>query len=96
MKEFKSICKTKRKKIYSDLKKQYADYCKRGLALDLSRGKPNSEQLDVSQALLSYPITTEDCLIGGVDCRNYGIVDGIPEAKKLFSDLLEIPKEYIS
>ncbi len=96
MKDFKTICKSERKKLYSELIKQYKEYKERGLSLDLSRGKPNAEQLDVSQALLSYPITTEDCLAGGVDVRNYGIVDGIPEAKSLFSELLGIPKEYIS
>ena len=96
MKDFQSLTAAERKKLLCDLKKQYNEYCEKKLSLDLSRGKPNAEQLDVSQELLSYPITPEDCVIGGVDCRNYGILDGVPSAKKLFSELLGVPTEYIS
>ena len=72
---------------------QYAEYMARQLKLDMSRGKPAGTQLDVTNGILdaleSY--ITED----GLDARNYGVLDGIPEAKRLFSELLNIPDEKI-
>ncbi len=71
---------------------QYEVLKSRGLSLDLSRGKPGREQLDMLGGMLTAISSAEDC-IGetGVDCRNYGVLDGIPEAKRLFSELLGIP-----
>ena len=67
-----------------------------GLSLDLTRGKPGRAQLDLSAGMLSVISHTEDCIgESGLDCRNYGVLDGIPEAKRLFSDLLGIPAERI-
>ncbi len=67
-----------------------------GLSLDLSRGKPDSEQLRLSDGMLSVIANEADCMTeGGFDCRNYGLFDGIPEAKKMFSELLGIPENYI-
>ena len=81
---------------YSKLLKEYDEYCKRGLSLDLSRGKPNSMQLDVSQGLMSVDMDKESCFSkDGVDCRNYGLLDGLDEMKSFFSELLGIKKEYI-
>lgn len=78
------------------LEEDYARICNLGLNLDLSRGKPASDQLALSEGLLTCISSGEDCITeGGFDTRNYGLFDGIPEAKKLFSDLLGIPKEYI-
>ncbi len=69
--------------------------CKLKLSLDLSRGKPITEQLDLSDALLTSITGEHGDYIGerGFDYRNYGLLDGIPEAKRLFSQLLDIPTE---
>ena len=62
----------------------------------MSRGKPNKEQLDLTEGMLSVISCDDDCKSeSGTDCRNYGVLDGIPEAKKLFSDLLGIPTKNI-
>ena len=70
------------------LEKKYADYVGQKLKLDMSRGKPASTQLDLNNDILSTLETyiTED----GTDARNYGVLDGLSEAKKLFSKLLNI------
>jgi DNA-binding transcriptional MocR family regulator len=62
----------------------------------MSRGKPCTEQLDLSREMLDFPSSTDCCKAkDGVDCRNYGVIDGIPEAKELFSSLLEVSPEKI-
>lgn len=75
----------------ASLKKTYEGYKSQGLSLDMSRGKPASSQLDLSRDLLKKPdsFITES----GIDVRNYGILDGIPECKALFSELLGIAPE---
>lgn len=66
------------------------------LTLDLTRGKPNQAQLDLSSGMLSIISDRGDCFsASGLDCRNYGILDGLPETKKLFSDLLGLPAKNI-
>ena len=76
-----------------EVQKQYEAFKAQGLKLDMSRGKPAAAQLDLTNGLFSAldDYHTES----GLDARNYGVLDGIPEAKKLFSDLLGIPAEKI-
>lgn len=77
------------------LRAEYESFRARGLALDMTRGKPCTEQLDLSLGLL-------DCLgrdfraADGTDCRNYGVLEGLPEARAVFAELLEVqPAEVI-
>jgi len=81
---------------YEALKVAYENVKAKGLKLDISRGKPCTEQLNLSDGMLKYVQTAEDCRAeNGFDCRNYGLFDGVPEAKKLFSELLNMPAENI-
>ncbi len=81
---------------YENVRAAYEDYRSCGLSLDLSRGKPNTEQLDHSQQMLNQPRPKEECFSeSGIDCRNYGVLDGLPEMRRLFGDLLSIAPERI-
>lgn len=78
------------------LNSQYEEVKGLGLKLDMSRGKPNTEQLDITEGMLGIIDRGEDCLAeSGLDCRNYGLLDGIPEAKKLLAEVYGIPAESI-
>ena len=69
---------------------------KQNISLDLTRGKPGRAQLDLSSDMLTTLSSSEDCFTeAGLDCRNYGVLDGIPEAKRLFSELLGLPESRI-
>lgn len=61
----------------------------------MARGKPAADQLDTVEGLLSVLKTNDQCIVNGVDYRNYGILDGIPAAKKLFSQILCTPEDQI-
>ncbi|MBE6588406.1 MAG: aminotransferase class I/II-fold pyridoxal phosphate-dependent enzyme [Ruminococcaceae bacterium] len=73
-----------------------SEFSAKGLNLDLTRGKPGNDQLAISEEMLGVISSSEDCVCeNGTDCRNYGVLDGIPEAKRLFSELLEIPERFL-
>ena len=77
------------------LNKEYAEAKAKGLALDMSRGKPSAKQLDVSLGLLDTINSSSDLkALDGTDCRNYG-VDGIPEAKKLMADMMGTTPDHV-
>ena len=97
MKSYKELSKKEQEKLYGELLSEYNAYKAKGLSLDLSRGKPNSDQLDISLPLLSESRPREKCFSeNGIDCRNYGVLDGIPEMKRLFSETLGLKTEYIA
>lgn len=93
MKKVTEMSKEELLELKKELEKQYEDLKAQGLKLDMSRGKPAPAQLDFSNGILTAldDYHTE----AGADARNYGILDGIPEMKQLFSDLLGIPTEKI-
>lgn len=78
------------------LNKEYAEVKAKGLALDMSRGKPSAKQLDVSLGLLDTINSSSDLkALDGTDCRNYGVLDGIPEAKKLMADMMGTTPDHV-
>ena len=77
------------------VKKEYADIKAQGLSIDMSRGKPGSDQLDISDGMLKVLDDGDFKCESGLDVRNYGMLDGIPECKKLFADLLEVKPENV-
>ena len=82
--------------LLSELNQEYEEMKALGLTLDMSRGKPSSTQLDVSNDMMNVfnsesDFRTED----GIDCRNYGNLEGIPQARKLMGDLLGVPAENV-
>jgi len=83
----------------SDLHAQYtgayADLCAQGLKLDLTRGKPSSAQLNLSDELLTLPGPGGYTDASGVDCRNYGGGTGLLELREIFAPLLNVPVEQL-
>lgn len=73
------------------LEKAYEDAKEKGLKLDMSRGKPSVAQLDMTMGIMSVlDKDTEMKTLDGTDCRNYGMMDGIPEAKQLMADMMGV------
>ena len=80
----------------AELQAAYDGYCARQLKLDMSRGKPGPEQLDLTMEMLGCIDGPEDCrMANGMDARNYGMLDGAPEAKTLFADILGVSPEHV-
>lgn len=75
--------------------KEYEELKAQGLSIDMSRGKPGADQLDISDGMLKVLDDGNFKCESGLDVRNYGILDGIPECKKLFADLLEVKPENV-
>ena len=84
-----------RSSLYNALKKEYEGAKAKGLKLDLSRGKPCAEQLDLSMPMLKETCTETYLASDGFDCRNYGLLQGIPEMRAFFAELTGIPASNI-
>lgn len=75
---------------------EYNNFKAKGLKLDMSRGKPGVEQLNISAKILDIINSTSDCKTReGVECRNYGLADGILEIKELFGKLMQVPSDWV-
>lgn len=96
MKAYKDLSKEELLTLQEQLNKKYEEAMVKGLKLDMSRGKPAASQLDMEMDFMNVlnadsVLKTEE----GVDCRNYGVMDGIPEAKKLIGDVLGVPADNV-
>ncbi len=77
------------------LRERYDGFVRRGLNLDMTRGKPCAEQLELAGGLLEVLSRSDYRAQDGTDCRNYGGLDGLPEAKALFAALAGVRPEEI-
>lgn len=92
MKNFYNLTKKELLQEKEKLQKQYNNYLKQNLNLDMSRGKPCKQQLDLSNDMLNINDYISNY---NIDLRNYGILDGIKEAKQFFGNLLDINENNI-
>lgn len=74
---------------HAEVKAEYEACKAKGLKLDMSRGKPEKQQLDLSNALFSLP-TAESYMCDGIDARNYGTMEGLPACRALFAEILGV------
>jgi DNA-binding transcriptional MocR family regulator len=96
MKSLKEMGTDELLQLKAELEKSFEDAKGKGLKLDMSRGKPSVSQLDMGMDIMdvlnsSTKLSTE----GGMDCRNYGVLDGILEAKKLMADIMEVSPDNV-
>ena len=96
MTAYKDLSKEELLELKSGLEAQFEEVKAKGLKLDMPRGKPSADQPNLSMGMMDtltsgVDLTCED----GVDCRNYGGLDGIDEAKQLLADMMEVPKDNV-
>ena len=96
MKAYKDLSKEELKSLHESLSAEYEDVKKLGLKLDMSRGKPGKDQLDICNEMLDVINSESDFKAeDGTEVRNYGGLDGIPEAKQLMADMVGVDKESV-
>ena len=96
MAAYKDLSVEELESMKKELDKQFEEVKAKGLKLDMSRGKPSAEQLNLSMGMMDVLNSDSDMICTeGVDCRNYGVLDGIAEAKQLLADMMEVPKDNI-
>ena len=96
MKKYTEMTREELLELQAELGKEFSRVKELGLNLDMSRGKPGTEQLDLSMAMMDVLHAGADLRCEtGVDCRNYGVIDGIPEAKRLLGEMCEVGPEQV-
>ena len=88
MMKYTEMIVQQRKAEYAAVLAEYEKQKALGLKLNMARGKPGREQLDMVTDLCNILVKPEDFISDGIDSRNYGNVDGLPAAKALFADIL--------
>ena len=91
MKPYAEMSKEELTALRRELKAKYHEFQTRDLKLDMSRGKPSVDQLDLSMGMMDVLSSDDDLTCeDGTDCRNYGVLTGIDEAKELLADMMEV------
>ncbi len=93
---YEQLSREELQKELESLKEEYQKICESDISLDMSRGKPGPEQLDLSMGMFDvFNSSSEIKASNGLDCRNYGVMDGLPEAKQMMADIMGTDPEHI-
>lgn len=96
MTAYKDLTTEELLKLKAELEAEFEDVKGKGLTLNMARGKPSAEQLNLSMKMMDVLTSDMNLLCDdGTDCRNYGVVDGISEAKQLLADMMEVPRDNV-
>lgn len=96
MKPYKEMSKEELVSLKAELERAFEDAKGKGLKLDMSRGKPTPAQLDMAMDIMDVLNSDSDMKTeAGIDCRNYGLMDGIPEAKQLMGEMMGVPADNV-
>lgn len=96
MTEYKDLSTDEMRTLYDALEKQYEEYCALNLELNMARGKPSPEQLELSMPMLDCMNSKSDYRAAdGTDCRNYGVLAGLPEARAFIAGMLDVAPEQV-
>ncbi len=91
MKKYTEMTREELEALQAELKAKYKEYQAKDLKLNMARGKPCVEQLNLSMGMMDVLSASSDLTCDdGTDCRNYGVLDGIHEAKVLLADMMEV------
>jgi len=96
MKPYKEMSREELVSLKGELEEKFEEAKGKGLKLDMSRGKQSTAQLDMTMSIMN--VLDSDSVLkteNGVDCRNYGLMDGIPEVKKLLGDMMGVPAQNV-
>ena len=96
MKPYCDMTREELEALREKLVREFEEVKGKGLKLDMSRGKPSKDQLDLSNDMMDVVNSSSDFNSeSGMDCRNYGVLDGIPEAKKLMAEMCQVSPEQV-
>jgi len=95
MTDFQQLSPQELQENQHQLQKRYREFQSQNISLDMTRGKPCPEQLDLAMGLFDCVDDSHYAAQDGSDCRNYGGLDGLPEAKALFAELMEVEADEI-
>lgn len=86
--DYMALSAAERQQEYDKVSAEYESWKAKGLKLNMARGKPSKQQLDLVSGILTALTSAEECVDSGVDARNYGELKGLESARKLFADIL--------
>ena len=95
MKSYLEMTKEELLTLKEQLSEEYNDVKAKGFSLDMTRGKPSAEQLDLTMGMMDVLTGSSLKSENGTDCRNYGVLDGIPEARALMGAMMDAPADQV-
>src|SRR5580765_5469388 len=94
MPQWPAMSRTELERFHTEARRRYDVFAQRGVALNLTRGKPSARQLDLCNELLALP-GPADYKVGGIDCRNYGDLQGLPEVRALLAPVFGVTPDRV-